>query len=67
MRKGFIDPVDKGGLRGWGLSCNVFRMSDRWKDYGKKDFIKVEWRQFIGNFKNGHCIVAKSKAMDVKA
>lgn len=62
MRKGFLDPVDKGGLRGMGLSCNVFRMSDRWKGYGKPGFVEIEWRQFIGNFKNGHCIVAKSKA-----
>lgn len=62
MRKGFIDPVDKGGLRGYGLSMSVFRMSNRWKDFGKKDFVQIEWRQFIGNTKNGHCTVAKSKA-----
>jgi len=67
MRKGFIDPVDKGGLRGWGLSCNVFRMSERWKDYGKKAFVEIEWRQFIGNFRNGRCAVAKSKAMGGKS
>jgi len=65
MRKGFVDPVDKGGLRGWGLSSNVFRMSERWKDYGKKDFVPVEWKQFDANFKNGHCPVAKSKAVGV--
>jgi len=47
MRKGFIDPVDKGGLRGWGLSCNVFRMSDRWKQYGKKEFVEVRWNSFL--------------------
>lgn len=66
MRKGFIDPVDKGGLRGWGLSCNVFRMSDRWKQYGGKNFIAVEWRTFMANTKNGHCPVAKSKATGVQ-
>lgn len=66
VRKGFIDPVDKGGLRGWGLSCNVFRNSDRWKDYDKAGFVQMEWKQFIGNFKNGHYAVAKSKAMGGK-
>lgn len=63
MRKGFIDPVDKGGLRGCGLSCNIFRMSERWKNYGKKDFVKIEWKQFTGNTRNGHYAVAKSKAV----
>lgn len=55
MRKGFIDPVDKGGLRGWGLSCNVFRMSDRWKQYSTKGFIEIEWHSFLPT--------CKSKAM----
>jgi hypothetical protein len=48
MQKGFIDPIDKGGLRGFGLSCNVFRMSERWKNYDTKDFVEeVEWRSFL--------------------
>ena len=65
MRKGFIDPVDKGGLRGAGLSCNIFRMSDRWKHYGCK---RVLLRSSNGDSfhrptcKNGRCVVAKSKA-----
>ncbi len=62
MRKGFIDPVDKGELRGAGLSCNIFRMSDRWKHYDAKDFAEVRWRALMPNIKNGRCIVAKSKA-----
>ena len=66
MKKGFVDPVDTGGLRGWGLSCSRFKMSDRWKDYGKENFVEIGWRQFVVNFKNGHCVVAKSKAMGVK-
>jgi len=50
MRKGFIDPIDKGGLRGGGLSYNVFKMSDRWKQYNKKEFVEaIEWKKFIAN------------------
>jgi len=60
MRKGFIDPVDKGGLRGCKLSNNIFRNSDRWKQYGKTGFVQVEWKMFGLNFKNGHCTMAKS-------
>ncbi len=62
MLKGFIDPVDKGGLRGSGLSRNVFRLSERWKRYGAEGFVEVSWSAFMPNIKNGHCIVAKSKA-----
>jgi hypothetical protein len=62
MRKGFIDPVDKGGLRGTGLSFNRFRMSERWKQYGAENFAEVRWKAFMPNIKNGRCIVAKSKA-----
>ena len=50
MRKGFIDPVEKGGLRGAGLSCNIYKMSERWKHYEKQDFVEaVEWKMFAAN------------------
>ena len=52
MRKGFIDPVDKGGLRGWGLSSNVFRMSDRWKQYDKQGFVEIRWGSFLSTCKS---------------
>lgn len=65
MRHGFIDPVDKGGLRGCGLSCSVFRMSDRWKAYGQKDFIHIEWKQFVAKAQKGTCARAKSEPMEV--
>ena len=38
---GFIEPVSKGGLRGNGKTCALFRLSDRWKRYGQKDFVPV--------------------------
>ena len=44
---GFIDPVDKGGLRGDGKSFNRFRLSGRWEAYGTDKFVRVEWRCFL--------------------
>lgn len=46
MRHGFIDPVEKGGLRGCGLTSNTFKLSSRWKRYGAPDFTEVAWRSF---------------------
>ena len=43
---GFIDPIDKGGLRGHGKSCSRFRISKRWEDYGTKEFVSVRWEEF---------------------
>ncbi|MDQ7786770.1 MAG: hypothetical protein RDU01_04110 [Thermodesulfovibrionales bacterium] len=47
VEKGFIDPVDKGGLRSDGKSFNYFKLSKRWGKYGKEDFIKKEWSTFL--------------------
>jgi hypothetical protein len=47
VRFGFIDPVDKGGLRGDSKSYNVFRLSKRWELYGTPGFESLEWRCFI--------------------
>lgn len=46
MGKGFIDPIDKGGLRSDGKSNNMFALSVRWDKYGEHDFEKVEWSTF---------------------
>jgi len=51
IEKGFIDPVDKGGLRGLGKSCSLFTLSWRWKEYGRPGFEKIEWRCFEPRFK----------------
>jgi len=49
VRLGFIDPVEKGGLRGSGLSSNRFKLSRRWEKYGTPEFIEIRWE----SFKNG--------------
>jgi hypothetical protein len=46
MTNGFIDPVDKGGLRGDGKSCNKFKLSRRWEKFGTPEFIPVSWPEF---------------------
>jgi len=51
VRRGFIDPVDKGGLKSDGKSCNLFRLSNRWLKYGTKDFESTEWRCFLPRFR----------------
>jgi hypothetical protein len=47
IRFGFIDPVDKGGLRGDCKSYNVFKLSKRWELYGTPGFESLEWSCFI--------------------
>jgi hypothetical protein len=47
IAKGFIDPLDKGGLKGDGKSYNKFRLSRRWEDYGKSGFEQIEWKCFL--------------------
>ena len=46
VKTGFIDPIDKGGLRSDGKSYNLFRLSERWKQYGHNDFELLDWRCF---------------------
>lgn len=46
MAYGFIDPVDKGGLRSQYKSYNLFRLSNRWKYFGTPNYERVEWGQF---------------------
>jgi len=46
MIHGFIDPISKGGLRGTGQSASTFKLSPRWRGYGKPDFVVVSWRSF---------------------
>lgn len=46
IRKGFVDPVDKGGLRGDGKSYNKYTLSKRWEKYRALDFKMIEWNQF---------------------
>ncbi|MCL4492491.1 MAG: hypothetical protein M1510_11465 [Nitrospirae bacterium] len=46
MKKGFIDPFDKGGKRSDHKSYNLFTLSRRWEDYGKPGFKEMEWATF---------------------
>jgi hypothetical protein len=47
VRKGFVEPIDKGGLRSDGKSYSIFRLSNRWENYGTKDFKSKDWKCFI--------------------
>lgn len=40
IEKGFIDLVVQGGKRGCGMSNSKFKMSERWRDYGTRVFMK---------------------------
>lgn len=46
IEKGFVDPKDKGGLRGGGLSYNHFVLSRRWRKFDTPDFIELSWHHF---------------------
>ena len=43
---GFVDPVKRGGLRGMSMSSSIFRLSERWKQYGDASFVKLGWATF---------------------
>jgi hypothetical protein len=47
MKFGFIDPVRKGGLRGFGNTPNVFKLPKRWETYGTSDFKEIRWESFL--------------------
>jgi hypothetical protein len=46
MLCGFIDPVEKGGLRGYGLASSIFKLSARWRRFRKPDFVEIRWESF---------------------
>jgi hypothetical protein len=46
VRYGFIEPVDKGGLRGDCRSSNKFTLSKRWEAFGSEQFKRLEWKSF---------------------
>ena len=52
VAKGFIDPVERGGLRGFGRSFNKFRLSERWKRYAKVSFEEKNWKTIPPDFKH---------------
>lgn len=46
VKYGFIDPVKRGGLRGMNMASSVFKLSDRWKQYGNASFVEMNWATF---------------------
>jgi hypothetical protein len=46
MAHGFIDPIQKGGLRGFSKSCSTFRLSRRWEKFGSAEFSSVSWKEY---------------------
>ena len=56
IERGFIDIVKRGGLE---KQSAIYGLSDRWKKYGTKDFVKVDIKKilpkiFKTKFKKGH-------------
>lgn len=47
IETGFVDPVEKGGLRGTGKSCNLYRLSKRWREHGKPSFERLLWEEYF--------------------
>ena len=60
IENGFLDVVERGGLEGREA---VFALSDRWKKWGKKDFIVVDIDKLFPKdshfFKEGHQLYRK--------
>jgi len=60
IMNGFIDVVERGGL--WGREA-IFALSDRWKKWGKKDFIVVDIDKIFPKnshfFRKGHKFYGK--------
>ncbi|MBA7560767.1 hypothetical protein ES695_02845 [Candidatus Atribacteria bacterium 1244-E10-H5-B2] len=56
IERGFIDVIKRGGLE---KQSAIYGLSDRWKKYGTKDFVKVDLKKilpkiFKTKFKKGH-------------
>lgn len=63
IERGFIDPIKRGGLE---RQSAIYGLSDRWKKYGTKDFIKVDIKKILPKickkgFKKGNKLGRQSK------
>ncbi|MBA7524653.1 hypothetical protein ES705_16794 [subsurface metagenome] len=61
IERGFIDVIKRGGLE---KQPNIYGISDRWKKFGTKDFIKIDIKKifpriFKKRFKKGHKFMGK--------
>ena len=56
VNDGFLDYIDRGGLKGLGKDANVYRLSWRFYDFGKANFkkgtLQKESRPAVGFIKN---------------
>ena len=43
---GFIDPIERGGLRGYQKGYNIFKLSKRWELFGTDKFEGMSWETF---------------------
>ena len=50
---GFIDPVERGGLKGYRQGYNRFRLSRRWEKFGTPVFEWIDWETFTGELETG--------------
>lgn len=46
VENGLIDQIKVGGGRG--MECAMFKLSGRWRLYGKENFIRVEYKPGVG-------------------
>ncbi len=56
IERGFIDVIKRGGLE---KQCMIYGLSNRWKKYRTKDFVKVDIKKILPKvsktkFKKGH-------------
>ncbi|MBA7543021.1 hypothetical protein ES705_35347 [subsurface metagenome] len=63
IERGIIDIIKRGGLE---KRASIYGLSDRWKKYGTKDFIKVDIKKILPKicktgFKKGNKIGRQSK------
>ena len=63
IENGFIDIIKRGGLEKQSM---IYGLSDRWKKYGTKDFIKVDIKDILPEiyktkFKKGHKFFRKKE------
>ncbi|MBA7642833.1 hypothetical protein ES703_50542 [subsurface metagenome] len=63
IERGFIDVIERGGLE---KQPAIYGLSDRWKGYGTKDFVKVDIKKILpkiykNKFKKGHKLFKKRK------
>jgi hypothetical protein len=60
--KGFIDLVSQGGLKSFGCTSNVYKLSTRFIDYGKEIFKSGKMKKEKGLDDRGFAKVHKQKA-----